>query len=54
MNKAKELFDQGEYTVSEVSGLVGFRDYSYFHKTFSAYFGITPAQYKKNATQKSE
>ena len=54
MNKAKELFDQGKYTVSEVSGLVGFRDYSYFHKTFSSYFGITPAQYKKNAAQKSE
>ena len=51
MAKAKELFDKGHMTVSEVSSSVGYRDYSYFHKTFSAYFGITPAQYKKNATQ---
>ena len=51
MAKAKELFDTGNMTVSEVSSSVGYRDYSYFHKTFSAYFGITPAQYKKNATQ---
>ncbi len=51
MAKAKEFFDKGNMTVSEVSSSVGYRDYSYFHKTFSAYFGITPAQYKKNATQ---
>lgn len=52
MKKAKELFDNGNVTVSEVSSNVGYRDYSYFHKTFSAYFGITPAQYKKQAEQK--
>lgn len=52
MNKAKELFENGNITVSEVSGMVGYRDYSYFHKTFSAYFGITPAQYKKNVVKK--
>ena len=52
MKKAKELFDNKNITVSEVSSSVGYRDYSYFHKTFSAYFGITPAQYKKNAAQK--
>ncbi len=52
MNKAKELFENGNITVSEVSGLVGYRDYSYFHKTFSAYFGITPAQYKKSVAKK--
>jgi len=54
MKKAKELFDEGILTVSEVSASVGYRDYSYFHKTFSAYFGITPAQYKKNAVKKRE
>ncbi|MBQ7986420.1 MAG: DNA-binding response regulator [Clostridia bacterium] len=54
MNRAKELFESRNITVSEVSGLVGYRDYSYFHKTFSAYFGITPAQYKKSVAKKSE
>ena len=54
MNKAKELFESRNITVSEVSGLVGYRDYSYFHKTFSAYFGITPAQYKKSVAKKTE
>lgn len=54
MSKAKELFESRNITVSEVSGLVGYRDYSYFHKTFSAYFGITPAQYKKSVAKKSE
>lgn len=52
MNRAKELFENGNITVSEVSGLVGYRDYSYFHKSFSAYFGITPAQYKKSVAKK--
>lgn len=51
MNKAKELFDTKNLTVSEVSGMVGYRDYSYFHKTFSAYFGVTPAQYKKKVSK---
>lgn len=54
MNRAKELFESGNITVSEVSGLVGYRDYSYFHKTFSAYFGITPAQYKKSVSKKDK
>ena len=54
MNRAKELFENRNITVSEVSGLVGYRDYSYFHKTFSAYFGITPAQYKKDALKNRE
>lgn len=54
MNRAKELFESRNITVSEVSGLVGYRDYSYFHKTFSAYFGITPAQYKKSVAKKNE
>lgn len=54
MNRAKELFESRNITVSEVSGLVGYRDYSYFHKTFSAYFGITPAQYKKSVAKKTE
>lgn len=54
MSKAKELFESRNITVSEVSGLVGYRDYSYFHKTFSAYFGITPAQYKKSVAKKTE
>lgn len=54
MKKAKELFDSGNFTVSEVSSGVGYRDYSYFHKTFSAYYGITPAQYKKNVLQMRE
>ncbi len=54
MNKAKELFESKNITVSEVSGLVGYRDYSYFHKTFTAYFGITPAQYKKSVAKKAE
>jgi len=54
MNKAKELFESKNITVSEVSGLVGYRDYSYFHKTFSGYFGITPAQYKKSVAKKTE
>lgn len=54
MNKAKELFESKNITVSEVSGLVGYRDYSYFHKTFTAYFGITPAKYKKSVVKKIE
>ena len=47
MKKAKELFDTKKYSVKEVQMMVGYAEYSYFHSTFTKYFGITPAKYLK-------
>lgn len=47
MKKAKELFDTKKYSIKEVQSFVGYADYSYFHSTFTKYYGITPSKYLK-------
>lgn len=46
MNKASALLLTGEYTVSEVAEIVGFKDVFYFSNTFKQYFGISPNYYR--------
>lgn len=48
MNKAKELLECGEATVSEITGRVGFMHQSYFTTIFRKHFGMTPYQYRAN------
>lgn len=42
MEKAKELLQQDEYTIAEISLLVGCTDQSRFARHFKKYFGVTP------------
>ena len=45
MEKAVELFEQGQTSILEVSMSVGFHSLSYFHKIFREKFSMTPKQF---------
>ena len=47
MERAKELLQQGQLRVREVSQQVGYKDVSYFSLTFKKYAGVTPAEYRE-------
>ena len=46
-NQACKLLQEGRYTVSEISGMVGFNTPSYFATSFKKYFGCLPSEYGK-------
>lgn len=48
MKKAAELLVTQQYTVSEVTYMVGINDPFYFSRCFKAQFGISPSGYLKN------
>jgi two-component system response regulator YesN len=41
-----ELLLTGEYSVSEVAGLAGFNDISYFSREFKRATGVSPSEYE--------
>jgi AraC-like DNA-binding protein/mannose-6-phosphate isomerase-like protein (cupin superfamily) len=45
INKALELMRSGEYSVVEISMIVGFDDPNYFSRVFKSYLGQSPTQY---------
>ena len=47
MKKAAELLSTQQYTVSEVTYMVGINDPFYFSRCFKAQFGISPSSYQK-------
>jgi len=47
LEKAKELFQKEDISVSEVAYQVGFGSPSYFNKCFHEYFGVAPGEFKK-------
>ena len=47
IEKAKELLDSGDRSVSQIASSLGFNDYFYFLKTFKRVTGLTPKQYKQ-------
>ena len=49
LEKAKELLQEGNQTVSEIAYNVGFNSPSYFIKSFHDYFGYPPGEYLKYA-----
>lgn len=46
MKKAKELLLSGEYTVTQISGMVGYLDTYYFSRVFKKYYGVAPKKFK--------
>jgi TolB-like protein/AraC-like DNA-binding protein/predicted Zn-dependent protease len=46
LEKAAKLLKNTDFTATEIAYKVGFNSASYFNKTFSKYFGITPGEYK--------
>ncbi len=47
IEKAKELFFEHNYNLTQIANKVGFSDYNYFSRTFKKHTGYTPNQYKK-------
>ena len=54
IDKAKEMLDSGEYSVSQIASNLGFNDYFYFLKTFKRVVGLTTKQYKQGGQATDE
>ena len=52
MQKAAELLISGEYSVKEVSFMIGISDTKYFSRNFKKKFEMTPGEFKKRYTNK--
>ena len=47
MEKAAELITDDTLTIAQISYMVGIDDPYYFSKSFKAYYGVSPTQYRK-------
>ena len=47
IEEATKLLIQGTESISEISGMVGYSDHSYFCKVFKKIKGLSPSQYKR-------
>jgi two-component system, response regulator YesN len=47
IEEATKLLMQGTKSISEISGMVGYSDHSYFCKVFKKIKGLSPSQYKR-------
>lgn len=47
IEKAEELLRKGDALISEISGLVGYSDHSYFCKVFKKSTGLSPSRYRR-------
>lgn len=47
MKEARKLLKSSNYTVNEVSSIVGFNDEKHFFRTFKKLIGVTPGAYKR-------
>lgn len=46
LNKAKELLAQGEYSIKQISYMVGYQDPNYFTWSFKKATGVSPVKYR--------
>jgi AraC-like DNA-binding protein/TolB-like protein/Tfp pilus assembly protein PilF len=53
LEKAKEILQNENFSVSEIAYKVGFGSATYFNKCFHEYFGIAPGEFKKAERLKS-
>jgi len=51
LNKACELLQDGRYSISQISTMVGFNSPSYFTTSFKKYFNCLPTEYIKKSNQ---
>ncbi|WP_237179030.1 response regulator transcription factor [Paenibacillus sp. MMS18-CY102] len=47
VEKAAELLSGDTASISEISGMVGYSDHSYFTKVFKKWTGLSPSQYRR-------
>ncbi|MFC5701873.1 response regulator [Cohnella faecalis] len=50
LEQAKRLLESGSKKASEIAGLVGYKDFSYFIQVFKKHTGLTPNEYKDQRT----
>ncbi|NRD76968.1 response regulator transcription factor [Bacillus sp. BRMEA1] len=50
IEQATKLLKEGKVSISEISGMVGYSDHSYFCKVFKKVKGLSPSQYKRKHT----
>ena len=48
LGRAKKMLEADDFTINEVALACGFSDQSYFSKVFSAKYGQTPTEYRKD------
>ena len=48
IQKSKELLEKTDFSITEISYLVGFNDSNYFTSTFKKYASITPTKYRRS------
>ena len=53
MEKAKELLDNTNLEVEQISEKVGFANVSYFRRQFREFYGCSPELYRKGTKDKS-
>lgn len=49
--KASELLQKTSIPIADVAAAVGYENFSYFYKKFRAFYGYTPAQYRKQISR---
>ena len=47
INRAAQLIAEGEYSMTQISYMVGINDPRYFSKCFKHKFGMTPTEYRE-------
>ena len=53
IEKAKQMLDETNYAIKEISALVGYYDVNNFIKTFKRAEGVTPGQYRANRSDRA-
>ncbi len=47
MNRAKQLLEESNFSISEIAFQIGFNDANYFSLRFKEFFNLSPSQYRK-------
>lgn len=53
INKAKELLEYSDYSISELASMLGFSSSQHFSKAFKNHTGLTPSEARQNYRPKS-
>ena len=54
LNQSKILLSDTDYSIGDISYMVGYNNYNHFVLNFKSAYGITPSQYKKQIRQLDE
>ncbi len=53
LENARHLLEETDYSVSDISSMIGFSSHSYFTQIFRKKCGMTPIKYRQNVTKKN-